>query len=79
MLSIRSTDRTCFELGPFSNYRLTGAVILGTVLQFSVIYVPSLQKFFHTVPPATGDLVLAMAVSTSAFMVVEIGKLIRRK
>jgi Ca2+-transporting ATPase len=79
VLSIRSTDRTFFELGPFSNYRLTGAVILGTALQFAEIYVPSLQKFFHTVPPASGDLVLVMAVSTSAFVVVEIVKLVRRK
>ena len=71
--------RTFFELGPFSNYRLTGAVLLGTALQFAVIYVPNLQKFFHTVPLSTGDLVLAIAVSTSAFVVVEIVKLVRRK
>ena len=78
VLSIRSSDQTFFALGLFSNYRLTVAVIMGAVLQFAVIYLPALQKFFHTVALEPGDLVLVILASSFAFASMEISKLVRR-
>ena len=77
VLSIRSSSQTFFALGLFSNYRLTGAVIVGAALQLAVIYVPLFQNFFHTVALEPGDLVLAILVSSFAFVSMEISKLVR--
>jgi Ca2+-transporting ATPase len=75
VLAIRSSTQSVFQLGFWSNYRLTGAVVLGTFLQLVVIYVAALQPLFHTVSLTPKDFVFGMFVSTAAFLVIEIHKL----
>ena len=71
VLSIRSTSESFFKLGLWSNSRLTGAVVIGTLLQLGVIYVPVLQSIFHTISLSARDLCVGLIVSTAAFAAVE--------
>jgi P-type Ca2+ transporter type 2C len=68
-----------YRVGLWSNYRLTIAVLLGVALQFAVIFVPQLQPFFHTVPLSGRDVLIAVAISTLPFVVVEIWKQFERR
>lgn len=44
-LAIRSNTRLTIELNPFSNPYLLGAVVVTTILQLLLVYVPPLQNF----------------------------------
>jgi Ca2+-transporting ATPase len=77
VLAIRSASVSFFRQGPWSNWRLTIAVLLGTGLQIAVTYVPPLQRFFHTVPLSALDLAIGVAVASSVFWVLEGWKLVR--
>lgn len=46
----RSDEHTIFKLGFLKNPWLFGAIIVGLLLQLSVIYVPFMHRFFDTVP-----------------------------
>lgn len=79
VLAVRSSSESFFSLGLMSNYRLTGAVIIGILLQMAVIYVPILQPFFHTVALSAGDMLIAYLFALPAFVAVEIGKFFRTR
>ncbi|MGE0606378.1 MAG: cation-translocating P-type ATPase [Pirellulales bacterium] len=74
VLSLRSSIDPFWKLGWLSNYRLTGAVVLGTILQLAVVYVPPLAKIFHTTALAPTDLLVAMGVASSACLLSEAAK-----
>jgi Ca2+-transporting ATPase len=79
VMAIRSSRDSLFSIGIFSNRALVGAVILTTILQVAVVYVPFLQSTFKTMSLPLRDLGIAMLLSTSLFFVVELQKrLIRR-
>jgi Ca2+-transporting ATPase len=79
VLAIRSNRDSLFSIGVLSNRALIGAVILTTLLQVAVVYVPFLQATFKTIPLPLGDLGIAALISTTLFFVVELQKwLIRR-
>ncbi len=71
---IRSFTDSFIRLGLWSNYRLTLAVIFGILLQLCTLYVPFLQKFFHTVPLSITELFFAIGISTIPFFAVEAWK-----
>ena len=79
VLSLRSSTESFFSLGLLTNYRLTGAVLIGTAMQLAVIYAPPLQPFFHTVPLAPRDLGIGLIVSCFAFVALEAWKLVRKQ
>ena len=79
VFAIRSSIDSFFTLGLWSNYRLAGAVLLGTAMQMAAIYTPIMQPFFHTVPLAPLDLAVGVGVATLAFVAVEVWKLFRRR
>jgi Ca2+-transporting ATPase len=78
VLALRSSVDSILKLGFWSNYRLTGAVLLGTILQLAVVYVPFLQPIFHTTALGARDLMLCLAVATVACVVAETRKLLQR-
>jgi Ca2+-transporting ATPase len=79
VMAIRSNRDSLFTIGPFSNPALIGAVLLTTLLQLAVVYVPFLQAIFETKPLPLQDLALVFGLSTSLFIIVEFEKwLIRR-
>jgi len=78
VLGIRSKSQLFFEQGALSNWRLMVSVLIGTALQFAVIYVPVIQPFFHTVALSWTDLGIGLTVASSAFFGVEGWKLLKR-
>jgi Ca2+-transporting ATPase len=72
-MAIRSSE-PFYRVSLWSNYRLTFAVAIGVALQFAIIYVPQLQRFFHTVPLTFVDAAIAVAVSSIIFIVIEAWK-----
>jgi Ca2+-transporting ATPase len=72
----RSTRYSIFELGWFSNKWLVLAVLLSVFLMALVLYVPSLAFLFHTVPLGLCDWIVALLISSSALIFVELYKLI---
>jgi P-type Ca2+ transporter type 2C len=78
VLAIRSDNRSLFRQGFFTNKPLLGAVILTVLLQLAVIYIPQLNKFFHTQPLSITELLIAIGISSITFWAVEIEKGIKR-
>ena len=79
VLGIRSSTRLFNMRSVWSNYRLTIAFLIGVLLQLAVVYVPQLRAFFHTAPLSAIDLGIAVVLSTTAFVVVEVQKVWRQR
>jgi Ca2+-transporting ATPase len=78
VMAIRSRRDSLFKIGLFSNPALVGAVVLTTLLQLAVIYVPFLQGWFQTEALPLPDLLVCIALSTTLFIAVEFQKWISR-
>jgi len=74
VLALRSERASFFQLGPWSNRPLLGAVVLTFVLQMATIYIPALNPIFKTEPLDFEELVLCLALSSVVFIAVEIEK-----
>jgi Ca2+-transporting ATPase len=77
-IAIRSNSRLTIELNPMTNPYLWGAVIVTTILQFLLVYVPFLQDFFGTRPLSLFELSVCLGVSALMFVWVEMEKLVYR-
>jgi Ca2+-transporting ATPase len=78
VLAIRSERKSLFQIGLLSNKALLGAVVLTVVLQICLIYVPFLEKVFHTSPLSAVDLGISLLLSAAVFGAVELEKFLRR-
>ncbi len=74
VLALRSEHASFFQVGPWSNLPLLGAVALTFALQMATIYVPSLNLIFKTEPLDLDELLLCLALSSVVFIAVEIEK-----
>ncbi len=79
VMAIRSSRDSLLTIGPFSNRALVGAVLLTTVLQILVIYLPFAQQIFNTQALPLSDLLISLILSTSLFWAVEIQKWFMRR
>lgn len=77
-IAIRSNSRLTIELNPFSNPYVWGAVILTTVLQLMLIYVPPLRAFFDTYWLSPLELAICFGFSALMFVWIEAEKLVAR-
>jgi Ca2+-transporting ATPase len=77
-LNCRSRDESLFSLGIWSNWRLLGAFAAALVLQAIAVYVPPVERVFGTSPLPLREVVMALAVSASVWIVGEGEKLARR-
>lgn len=77
-LAVRSNTRLIFELNPFSNPYLLGAVTVTTALQLALIYVPPLRDFFNTHALSLQELGVCLGFSALMFVWVELEKLFIR-
>jgi Ca2+-transporting ATPase len=75
-LAARS-DRPLLQVAPFSNPWLLWAVLLTTVLQLALLYVPMLGSFFGTTPLRGPDLAICFGVSLVFFVYLELEKIWR--
>jgi P-type Ca2+ transporter type 2C len=78
VLALRSSRYSFFQIGPFSNMALIGAVILTFLLQMGVVYLPFMQEIFDTQALPLRDLLISLGLATSLFIAVEIQKWIIR-
>ena len=78
VMAIRSEIRSLFKLGLFTNKPLLWAVLGTVLLQLAVIYMPSLNKFFHTEPLTLVEMLAAFGISSLVFFVVELEKKVKR-
>ena len=79
VLAIRSGVQSLFRVGLLSNKPLLAAVSLTVLFQLLLIYTPFCQRFFETVSLSAADLVIAIALSSTVFVAVEIEKLFLRR
>jgi Ca2+-transporting ATPase len=73
----RSETRSVFRLNPLSNPFLFYSMIVASLSQIAVIYVPTLQWVFRTDNLSGGEWLRIIAVAVSAIAAVEIEKLLR--
>jgi P-type Ca2+ transporter type 2C len=74
----RSTEKTIFELGLLSNWRLLLVVVLSAVVQLLLHYVPVLEEALHIAPLSLVDCVLSFAIGSVPLIVLEGWKMVRR-
>jgi Ca2+-transporting ATPase len=74
VLALRSERASFFQLGPWTNLPLLGAVVLTFALQMATIYIPALNPIFKTEPLDLDELLLCLALSSIVFIAVEIEK-----
>jgi Ca2+-transporting ATPase len=74
IMAIRSERVSLFALGLRSNALLLYAVALTILLQLAVVYLPFLQRVFHTTALPARDLAVSLLLSSTVAGVVEIVK-----
>ncbi|MGJ3252902.1 MAG: cation-translocating P-type ATPase [Elainellaceae cyanobacterium] len=77
-IAVRSNSRLTIEMNPFSNPFVWGAVLLTTVLQLMLIYVPPLRNFFGTEVLSASELLICFGFSSLMFIWVELEKIFIR-
>ncbi len=75
----RSERHSILYVGPFKNPYLLIAVASSILLQLAVIYLPTLQPYFGTVPLDLTDWLAIIAVSATGLIGVEAVKLLLRR
>ncbi|MEG4072358.1 cation-transporting P-type ATPase [Microcoleus sp. Pol14C2] len=77
-IAIRSNTQLTLELNPFTNVFVWGAVIVTTILQLMLIYVPPLRAFFGTHYLTGFELLVCFGFSALMFVWIEMEKLFLR-
>ncbi|MEG4815114.1 cation-transporting P-type ATPase [Microcoleus sp. K5-D4] len=77
-IAIRSNTQLTIELNPFTNVFVWGAVIVTTILQLMLIYVPPLREFFGTHYLTAFELMVCFGFSALMFVWIEMEKLFLR-
>ncbi|WP_019505044.1 cation-translocating P-type ATPase [Pleurocapsa sp. PCC 7319] len=77
-LAVRSHERMTWELNPFSNPYLLGSIVVTTLLQLLLIYVPPLRSFFGTEVLTGQQLLICLGFSLLVFVWVELEKFLIR-
>jgi Ca2+-transporting ATPase len=79
VFNCKSEKESLFKVGIFNNKYLILAVIASVALQFLVIYAPFLSVAFETVQIGFIQWAVIIEIAFSAFLVVELYKIIERK
>jgi len=77
-LVVRSERESIFRIGFTSNPLLLASIAITFALQLLIIYLPSLQGIFKTVPLTWWEFTASLALASTVFWVVEIAKWIIR-
>ncbi|MEB3358388.1 MAG: cation-translocating P-type ATPase [Synechococcales bacterium] len=77
-MAVRSDTQLTYQLNPFSNPYVLGSVVLTTVLQLLLIYVPVLRNFFGLHPLSLVELAICFGFSALMFIWIEAEKLFIR-
>lgn len=74
-LNMRSSDKSIFKIGLFSNMYLIYAMVVGISLQMAVIYIPPIARMFNVIPLTLADWGLVIVLSLIPLVINEIIKL----
>lgn len=74
-LNMRSTTKSIFKIGLFSNMYLIGAILLGFILQLAVMYIPPIATMFNVIPLTLGDWGIVLSLIIIPLAVNELRKL----
>ncbi len=74
----RSPDKLFWEVGPFSNIRLLGVVVVSVLVQLGIHHVPALERLFQITTLSAPDCALTLASGLIPVTVLELSKLVRR-
>jgi P-type Ca2+ transporter type 2C len=77
-IAIRSNNQLTIEVNPFSNLFVLGAVVVTTILQLMLVYVPPLRSFFGTHYLNGTELAICIGFSSLMFVWVELEKIFFR-
>ena len=77
-IAVRSNTQLTYEISPFSNPFVLGAVTLTTLLQLMLIYVEPLRNFFGTHLISPTELAICFGFSALMFVWIELEKLFIR-
>ncbi|MGF2036643.1 MAG: cation-translocating P-type ATPase [Nostoc sp. CmiVER01] len=77
-IAIRSNNRLTIEMNPFSNIFVLAAVIVTTILQLMLVYVPPLRDFFGTHYLNLQELGVCIGFSALMFVWIEAEKIFLR-
>ncbi|MFW5895140.1 MAG: cation-translocating P-type ATPase [archaeon] len=75
-LNCRSSDKSVFELGFFSNKYLIGAIMVSILFQFAAVYLLAFNFLLGTTPIPILDWLIIILISSSVLVADEIRKLI---
>ena len=73
-LEVRTEKRSLFSTSLFSNRAMLGAVVIGVVAHFALIYVPFFQEVFGTVALSGKDLLISLSAAIAIIVVAELWK-----
>jgi magnesium-transporting ATPase (P-type) len=79
VLNCRSEIRSAFGLGLGRNPWLLAGLLGGIALQAAVLYVPVMQRLFHTTPLSALQLLWILAAGSLVLWVEELRKLVARR
>ncbi len=74
----RSPDRLFWEVGPFTNMRVLGVVLVSVVLQLGLHHIPATQALFQIGDLPLADCALALFLGLVPVSVLELSKFLRR-
>ncbi|MEH2317588.1 cation-translocating P-type ATPase [Nostoc sp.] len=77
-IAIRSNNRLTIEMNPFSNIFVLAAVVVTTILQLMLVYVPPLREFFGTHYLNMQELGVCIGFSALMFVWIEAEKIFLR-
>lgn len=77
-IAIRSNNRLTIEMNPFSNIFVLAAVVVTTILQLMLVYVPPLRDFFGTHYLSLEELGVCIGFSALMFVWIESEKIFLR-
>jgi Ca2+-transporting ATPase len=77
-MAVRSDTQFTWQLNPLSNPYVLGSVLLTTILQLMLVYVPVFQGFFGLHPLSLEELLVCFGVSALMFVWIEAEKLVIR-
>ncbi|KOA21292.1 calcium-transporting ATPase 1 [Clostridium homopropionicum DSM 5847] len=76
-LNVRSTDKSIFKLGFFTNKLLLGSILIGILLQTMILFIPILRNIFSVYMLNLYDWSWIIALSLTPLVVNEIVKLFK--
>ncbi|MFZ5477863.1 MAG: cation-translocating P-type ATPase [Myxococcota bacterium] len=75
----RSTDKTFWEVGAFSNLRLLGVVAVSALVQVGLHHIPAMATLLGLEPLSLRDCALTVGLGLVPVTVLELSKLVKRR